>query len=85
MGAAPQVYSPLVWYILDGTRVAYKVFNRADNPEPGGRLENAESRVSAPRSNPCWAPARRPLSVIPGLLLRVCWQGRRSQSSPPPS
>jgi hypothetical protein len=35
MGAAPQVYSPLVWYIVDGARVAYKVFNRADNPEPG--------------------------------------------------
>jgi hypothetical protein len=36
MGAAPQVYSPLIWYVVDGTRVAYKVFNRADNPEPGG-------------------------------------------------
>lgn len=36
MGAAPQVYSPLVWYVVDGTRVAYKVVNRADNPEPGG-------------------------------------------------
>jgi hypothetical protein len=35
MGAAPQVYSPLVWYVVDGTRVAYKVFNRADNPQPG--------------------------------------------------
>jgi len=35
MGAAPQVYSPLVWYLIDGTRVAYKVLNRADNPEPG--------------------------------------------------
>ncbi len=36
MGAAPQVYSPLVWYVVDGTRVAYKVLNRADNPQPGG-------------------------------------------------
>ncbi|AFC42684.1 MULTISPECIES: nuclear transport factor 2 family protein [Mycobacterium] len=36
MGAAPQVYSPLVWYVVDGARVAYKVVNRADNPEPGG-------------------------------------------------
>jgi SnoaL-like domain len=36
MGAAPQVYSPLIFYVIDGTRVAYKVFNRADNPEPGG-------------------------------------------------
>ncbi|MCW2514431.1 MAG: hypothetical protein JWR11_3473 [Mycobacterium sp.] len=36
MGAAPQVYSPLLWYVIDGTRVAYKVVNRADNPEPGG-------------------------------------------------
>ena len=37
MGAAPQVYSPLVWYIVDGTRVAYKVLNRADNPQPDGQ------------------------------------------------
>ncbi len=36
MGAAPQVYSPLLWYAIDGERVAYKVVNRADNPEPGG-------------------------------------------------
>jgi hypothetical protein len=36
MGAAPQVYSPLLWYVIDGDRVAYKVFNRADNPQPGG-------------------------------------------------
>ena len=35
MGAAPQVYSPLLWYLVDGTRVAYKVVNRADNPQPG--------------------------------------------------
>lgn len=35
MGAAPQVYSPLIFYVIDGARVAYKVFNRADNPEPG--------------------------------------------------
>ncbi len=37
MGAAPQVYSPLVWYVVDGARVAYKVLNRADNPQPGGQ------------------------------------------------
>jgi hypothetical protein len=24
MGGAPQVYSPLVWYVVDGSRVAYK-------------------------------------------------------------
>jgi ketosteroid isomerase-like protein len=36
MGAAPQVYSPLLWYVIDGERVAYKVYNRADNPRPGG-------------------------------------------------
>lgn len=35
MGGAPQVYSPLVWYNIDGNRVVYKVINRADNPEPG--------------------------------------------------
>ncbi|MDT5014839.1 MAG: hypothetical protein QOD39_999 [Mycobacterium sp.] len=36
MGAAPQVYSPLLWYVIDGDRVSYKVLNRADNPQPGG-------------------------------------------------
>lgn len=35
MGAAPQVYTVLLWYVIDGDRVAYKVLNRADNPEPG--------------------------------------------------
>ncbi|WP_238963449.1 nuclear transport factor 2 family protein [Mycobacterium paraintracellulare] len=37
MGAAPHVYSVLVWYLIDGERVAYKVLNRADNPKPGGQ------------------------------------------------
>lgn len=36
MGAAPQVYSPLVSYVIDGDRIVYKVVNRADNPRPGG-------------------------------------------------
>ncbi|MGD1257016.1 nuclear transport factor 2 family protein [Mycobacterium seoulense] len=35
MGASPQVYTVLLWYVVDGTRVAYKVYNRADNPKPG--------------------------------------------------
>ncbi|OBA55808.1 polyketide cyclase [Nocardia sp. 852002-20019_SCH5090214] len=35
MGAAPQVYSPLKWYLIDGGRVVYEIVNRADNPEPG--------------------------------------------------
>jgi len=35
MGAAPQVYTVLLWYVIEGDRVAYKVLNRADNPEPG--------------------------------------------------
>jgi limonene-1,2-epoxide hydrolase len=35
MGGAPHVYSPLIWYNIDGNRVVYKVFNRADDPEPG--------------------------------------------------
>jgi hypothetical protein len=30
------VYSPLVWYNIDGDRIVYKVVNRADNPAPGG-------------------------------------------------
>jgi hypothetical protein len=36
MSFAGQVYSPLVWYNIDGDQVVYKVVNRADNPAPGG-------------------------------------------------
>jgi hypothetical protein len=36
MGFAPHVYSPLEWYNLDGNRIIYKVWNRADNPDPSG-------------------------------------------------
>jgi hypothetical protein len=36
MGFAPHVYSPLEWYNLDGNRIIYKVWNRADNPDPAG-------------------------------------------------
>ncbi|MGD0700766.1 MAG: nuclear transport factor 2 family protein [Trebonia sp.] len=35
MSFAAHVYSPLVWYNIDGAQVVYKVVNRADNPEPG--------------------------------------------------
>jgi hypothetical protein len=36
MSFAPHVYSALEWYNIDGTQIVYKVWNRADNPEPGG-------------------------------------------------
>ena len=36
MAYGRHVYSPLVWYNLDGDQIVYKVVNRADNPEPGG-------------------------------------------------
>jgi SnoaL-like domain len=36
MGFAPHVYSPLEWYNLDRNRIVYKVWNRADNPDPTG-------------------------------------------------
>ena len=36
MSFAAHVYSPLVWYNIDGAQIVYKVVNRADNPEPGG-------------------------------------------------
>jgi len=36
MGFASHVYNPLVWYNIDGSRVVYKIVNRADNPQPGG-------------------------------------------------
>ena len=35
MGASPQVYTVLSWYVVDGDRVVYEAINRADNPEPG--------------------------------------------------
>ena len=36
MGFAPHVYSPLIWFNIDGDRIVYKVWNRADNPDPAG-------------------------------------------------
>lgn len=37
MSFASHVYSPLVWYNIDGTRVVYQVVNRADDPaDPDG-------------------------------------------------
>jgi hypothetical protein len=35
MSYASFVYSPLVWYNIDGSQIVYKVINRADNPAPG--------------------------------------------------
>jgi hypothetical protein len=35
MGASPQVYTVLRWYVIDGNRIVYEALNRADNPEPG--------------------------------------------------
>jgi limonene-1,2-epoxide hydrolase len=35
MSFAAHVYSPLIWYVVDGARVVYKVVNRADNPVRG--------------------------------------------------
>jgi hypothetical protein len=34
MSFASHVYSPLVWYNIDGSQVVYKVVNRADHPNP---------------------------------------------------
>jgi ketosteroid isomerase-like protein len=36
MGYAPHVYSPLEWFNIDGDQIVYKVWNRADNPDPEG-------------------------------------------------
>jgi hypothetical protein len=36
MGYAPHVYSPLEWFNIDQDRIVYKVWNRADNPDPHG-------------------------------------------------
>jgi SnoaL-like protein len=36
MSAAPQVYTPLLWYSVGDERVVYEVLNRADNPVAGG-------------------------------------------------
>jgi hypothetical protein len=46
MSLAAHVYSPLVWYVIDGSRVVYKVVNRADNPNPAGQpIEFASLQV----------------------------------------
>lgn len=51
MSFAAHVYSPLVWYNIDGNQVVYKVTNRADNPEPGGPpIEFPSSRSSSTRA-----------------------------------
>jgi SnoaL-like domain len=36
MGYAPHVYSPLEWCNIDGDHIVYKVWNKADNPDPNG-------------------------------------------------
>jgi limonene-1,2-epoxide hydrolase len=36
LASAPQVYTVLDWYLVDGDRVAHKTINRADNPQVGG-------------------------------------------------
>jgi hypothetical protein len=36
MVTAPQVYTVLDWYAIDGARVVYRAWNRADNPVAGG-------------------------------------------------
>jgi hypothetical protein len=43
MSEAPAVYTPMMWYAIDGSRVVWKGVNRADNPEPGGEPFGFES------------------------------------------
>jgi len=43
MASAPQVYTLLMWYAIDDGKAIYKVINRCDNPEPGGRPFDFES------------------------------------------
>jgi hypothetical protein len=43
MSYAPGVYTPMLWYNIDGSRVVWKGVNRADNPEPGGPILEFES------------------------------------------
>jgi hypothetical protein len=43
MSFAPGVYTPMVWYNIDGSRVVWKGVNRADNPQPGGPILEFES------------------------------------------
>lgn len=84
MCAAPQVYSPLVWYVVDGTRVAYEVLNRADNPQPdgqhidspsyqfieyaGGGMWRSEEDVAAARDERLRCPLRGRRGVHPQTL-----------------
>ena len=37
MSFAPYVYSPLVWYDVDGSHIVYKVVNHADSPLTASR------------------------------------------------
>jgi SnoaL-like domain len=56
MSFAAHVYSPLVWYNIDGSQVVYKVVNRADNPEPGAEfIEFPSLQVIQYAGNGKWA------------------------------
>ncbi len=43
MSYAPGVYTPMMWYVIDGDRVVWKGINRADNPDPDGEPFGFES------------------------------------------
>ena len=43
MSQAPAVYTPMMWYVIEGARVVWKGVNRADNPRPGGEPFGFES------------------------------------------
>lgn len=56
MSSAPQCYSALHWYVIDGARVVYRVLNRADNPEAGGpTLEFPSLQVITYAGNGRWS------------------------------
>jgi hypothetical protein len=59
MAAAPQVYTPLLWYSIGDERVVYEVLNRADNPVEGQpAIEFASLQVVTYAGNGQWDSQR---------------------------
>lgn len=76
MSFAAHVYSALVWYNIDGNRVVYKVFNRADNPDPDGPpIEFPSLQVIEYAGNGTWASEDDWWTVAEMKEFNLAWHG----------
>jgi hypothetical protein len=83
MSFAAHVYSPLVWYVIDGRRIVYKVQNRADNPVPGGAaLEFGSLQVIEYAGDGKWASEDDWWTVREMKLFNQRYAAAREQAGP---